>query len=225
VNCVIWGATGQAKVVRPMVEAGRENVVVALFDNNPACVSPFPDTPLLGGWNAFERFRAKLEGQCGFVVAIGGDRGEARCELAERLVDSGLKPLTIVHERAFLADDARVGQGCQVLAMAAVCVSAELGDFCIVNTGACVDHDCCLGRGVHVMPSATLAGEVTVGDHATIGTNATVLPRTNIGARAAVGAGAVVTRDVRPGATVVGVPASEVPGSTSSTAEALDRNS
>lgn len=219
-NCVIWGGTGQAKVVRPVLEADRRNVVVALFDNDPECVSPFPDTPVLGGWSAFERFRSTLEGTCGFVVAIGGDRGEVRCDLSERLVEAGLQPLTVVHERAFVADDARLERGCQVLTMAAVCVAAELGEFCIVNSGASVDHDCRLGRGVHMMPSSTLSGEVQVGDYATIGTNATVLPRTRIGARAVVGAGAVVTGDVRPGATVVGVPASELPGSSQPTPQA-----
>lgn len=42
---------------------------------------------------------------------------------------------------------------------------------------------------------------------AIIGANATLLPGIRIGARALVGAGAVVTRDVEPGAVVVGNPA------------------
>ena len=42
---------------------------------------------------------------------------------------------------------------------------------------------------------------------ASIGANATIIPGVRIGARALVGAGAVVTRDVPPGALVVGNPA------------------
>jgi acetyltransferase-like isoleucine patch superfamily enzyme len=76
-----------------------------------------------------------------------------------------------------------------------------------VNTAASVDHDCIIGAGVHVMPGATVAGEVTVADAAAIGSNATVLPRLRIGKGAVVGAGAVVTRDVADGQVVVGCPA------------------
>jgi UDP-2-acetamido-3-amino-2,3-dideoxy-glucuronate N-acetyltransferase len=46
---------------------------------------------------------------------------------------------------------------------------------------------------------------------ASIGANATIVPGVRIGARALVGAGAVVTRDVPPGALVVGNPARVVP--------------
>ena len=45
-----------------------------------------------------------------------------------------------------------------------------------------------------------------------LGAGVTVLPGVKIGAEAIVGAGAVVTRNVRPGVTVVGVPAREIPG-------------
>jgi acetyltransferase-like isoleucine patch superfamily enzyme len=57
------------------------------------------------------------------------------------------------------------------------------------------------------MPSANLSGNVTVEDGAFIGSGATILQGLTIGKGATVGAGAVVTRDVAPGLTVVGVPA------------------
>ena len=60
------------------------------------------------------------------------------------------------------------------------------------------------------MPGATVAGQVLIEDEAVIGTNATVLPNLRIGSRAIIGAGAVVTHDVAPGTTVIGVPARPV---------------
>jgi maltose O-acetyltransferase len=52
---------------------------------------------------------------------------------------------------------------------------------------------------------------VTIQKKAYIGAGAILLPGVIIGENAVVGAGAVVTKDVRPGATVVGIPAKELP--------------
>jgi UDP-3-O-[3-hydroxymyristoyl] glucosamine N-acyltransferase len=42
-----------------------------------------------------------------------------------------------------------------VLAQAAVCVEARIGEACIINTRSSVDHECVLGQGVHIAPGAT----------------------------------------------------------------------
>ena len=96
------------------------------------------------------------------------------------------------------------------VAGAIVAARAQLGDMCIVNHRASVDHECVLAPGVMVAPGATLCGSVRVGEDAFIGAGATVLPRLSVGAGAMVGAGAVVTRDVAPGAVVCGNPARRV---------------
>jgi sugar O-acyltransferase (sialic acid O-acetyltransferase NeuD family) len=204
---VFWGATGQAKVLREcMRDSGLR--LVALFDNNPAVVSPFPEVPLYIGRGGFEEWIRKVPSRSvGFLVAIGGDKGRERMEILEYLEAHGLIPLIARHRSAFVADDARIGGGSQVLATAAVCVEAIVGRGCIINTGATIDHECHLADGVHVAPGAHLAGCVEVGAYAMIGTGAVVSPRITIGQDALVGAGAVVVEDVPPDAVVVGNPA------------------
>jgi acetyltransferase-like isoleucine patch superfamily enzyme len=59
-------------------------------------------------------------------------------------------------------------------------------------------------------PQAKQSVPVTIGDDAKVGMNAMILKGVTIGPGAIVGAGAVVTRDVPPGATVVGNPAQVV---------------
>ncbi len=210
---IFWGAAGQAKVLRECM-AAQNLMLAALFDANAALRSPFADVPLHIGKSGFERWIAKRaeEESLGFLVAIGGDKGRERMDMQQYLESFGLVALRAIHPTAFVAGDAQIGSGSQILAGAAVCVEAVVGRGCIVNTHATVDHECCLGDGVHVGPGANLAGCVRVEHYAAVGTGAIVLPRRTIGQGAIVGAGAVVTRDVLPGTIVVGNPARPLVG-------------
>lgn len=206
-DIVFWGATGQAKVLRECLEATHK--VVALFDNNPQVPSCFSDVPIYYGKTGFEQWFSEHDQprDLQFLVAIGGDRGEDRLALQSYLQSFGLNPIIAQHRTAFVASNASVGLGSQILAQSAVCVEAVIGLSCIINTGATVDHECILSDGIHIAPGAHLAGCVEIGRCAMIGTGAAVLPRIKIGHHAVVGAGAVVTKDVPPHTTVVGNPA------------------
>lgn len=203
-DILFWGATGQSKVLRELL--GDTARVVAVVDRR-AVDPPFPDVPLLVGDAAFESWLSARTSPTHFLVAIGGEHGRDRVAIQRALVERGLAPHIAVHRTAFVASNAVIGEGSQILAQAAVCADARLGDACIVNTAASVDHECVLGDGVHVAPGARLAGLVSVDSYSMIGTGAIVLPRLHIGEGAIVGAGAVVTRDVAPGSVVAGNPA------------------
>lgn len=204
---LLWGGTGQAKVVRPIIERLGSRVV-AVIDDTPGLASPFPDVQIYQGDAGFQRWLdAHGASGVGFCIAIGNPHGRIRLRLHDRLVSAGLEPITIAHATAWIEPNAEVGIGCQLMAGAFVGAEARLGRQCIINTNASVDHEDVLEDGVEIAPGATLCGLVHIETNGWVCAGATVLPRIRIGADAIVGAGAVVNRDVAAKSVVVGVPA------------------
>jgi sugar O-acyltransferase (sialic acid O-acetyltransferase NeuD family) len=204
---ILWGGTGQAIVIRPIIEHYGSRII-AIFDDTVGLKSPFSDVPIYNGWSAFQQWlKREKRGQIGFCVAIGNPHGWVRLQFHERLSAEGLKPVAIAHPTAWIAPDAEIGEGSQIMAGVIIQPKAKIGRCCIINTRASIDHEDILEDGVEIAPGATLCGNVHAGINAWICAGATILPRITIGADAVIGAGAVVNRDVPAGQVVVGVPA------------------
>jgi UDP-2-acetamido-3-amino-2,3-dideoxy-glucuronate N-acetyltransferase len=107
--------------------------------------------------------------------------------------------------------NARVGRNCKISSHSFICEGVTIEDEVFVGHGVTFIND--------KLPRATNAlGELQTEDDwkpvptivqrgASIGSGATILCGLTIGERAIVGAGALVTKDVAPGATVIGNPA------------------
>jgi sugar O-acyltransferase (sialic acid O-acetyltransferase NeuD family) len=205
---VIWGAGGQAIVLEELL-LSTQIKIKAFFENDVSINSPIEKVPIYYGETGFNQWLSTIRkrSEYYFLVAIGGNKGYARYKIGEILKESGLQPYTAVHRTAFVATNAIIGEGSQILAHSSVCARVKTGKYCIINTAASVDHECLLGNNVHIGPGAKLAGCVQVGNNVFIGTNATILPRISIGENSVVGAGAVVIKNISADSVVVGNPA------------------
>jgi sugar O-acyltransferase (sialic acid O-acetyltransferase NeuD family) len=204
---IFWGAAVQAIVLEEFLDS-LDYELVALFDNNEKVISPFSLVPLYYKEAGFpEWLKNNSVKDTSYSIAIGGTSGKDRVELHNMLSTKGLRPISLVHPRAFVANNAKLSEGCQVLANAAVCARTILGVATIVNTSANIGYGCVLGNGVHIAPGVSMAGCVEIGDFSFVGCGAVVLPRVKIGCGSIVGAGAVVTKDLPDGIVARGVPA------------------
>ena len=120
---------------------------------------------------------------------------------------------TIVHPRAIIARDARVGAGCAILANSVVCPEASIDDHVIMLQNSSINHHARLSRFVTVSAGVTVLGFVAVGEGAFLSGGVSVAPYVKIGAGAVIGLGSTVIRDVATGTVVAGNPARELPSS------------
>lgn len=108
-----------------------------------------------------------------------------------------------------------VGSRCKISSHTFICEGVTIGDGVFIGHGVTFVNDC--------FPKALNAsGELQTGDdwecqrtivenEASIGSGATILGGVTIGARALIGAGSVVTKDIPPGGIVAGNPARPLP--------------
>jgi UDP-2-acetamido-3-amino-2,3-dideoxy-glucuronate N-acetyltransferase len=121
-----------------------------------------------------------------------------------------------------VGDETRIGPFVEIQRGAAIGARCKIQSHTFVCEGVTIEDDVFVGHGVVFVndkyPRATSDGELQGADDwelletviesgASLGSGALVLGGVRVGARAIVGAGAVVTRDVAADAVVAGVPA------------------
>ncbi len=203
---LFWGGTGKARIIEKMIsnQGNKKVEILAIYDSFLTEL-PFPSpVRFISSPNELKQVLPNITH---FVTCIGGEHGYARFKISEELKKLGLESVEVISPKALLDDIEYKGEGLQMMPGAVVHKFSSIGDQCIINTNATVDHECVLGNGVHVMGGASIAGAVEIGNYSTIGTNATILPNIKLGKGVFVGAGAVVNKDINDYEVVIGAPA------------------
>ncbi|AUX69627.1 acetyltransferase [Porphyrobacter sp. HT-58-2] len=146
------------------------------------------------------------------LVTIAIADAKVREKLAGRCREAGVSQFDICAANVFVGDEVKAGEGAILQPFVCLTGNISIGRCFHANIYSYVAHDCEIGDFVTFAPGVKCNGNVHIHDHAYIGTGAILRQGTpekplTIGAGAVIGMGAVVTKDVAPGVTVVGNPA------------------
>lgn len=124
-----------------------------------------------------------------YFIAIGDNQVRAR------LVNGVHKYPNIIHPSC-IYDGVLDCRGSFFAAGSYIGNGSRVGDFCILNTKASLDHDSSLGNFSHLAPGVVTGGRVTIGHHVFVGMGAIIRDGVKIGDCSTIGMGSVVTKDV-----------------------------
>jgi sugar O-acyltransferase (sialic acid O-acetyltransferase NeuD family) len=115
-------------------------------------------------------------------------------------------------ENVVQLDDVELGVGAALCPFVTLTSNIRIGQHFHANLYSYVEHDCVIGDFVTFAPGVMCNGNVHIEDYVYIGAGAVIKQGSPssplvIGRGAIVGMGAVVTKNVPPGVTVVGSPA------------------
>jgi len=204
----VYGASGCGRGVAPLLRAqhapSSKNLLIFVDDERfGQSANGFPI------WS-YEEFIAAEAHRKTVSIAIANSRIRER--LVIKCTRDGIFFETIAAAQHVCMDNVEIGEGAIFSPFTTLTSNIQIGRHFHCNIGSYVEHDCVLGDFVTFAPGVKCNGNIHIADHAYIGAGAILRQGTPdkplvIGAGAIVGMGAVVTKDVPPGATVVGNPA------------------
>ncbi|MDM4769744.1 acetyltransferase [Solimonas sp. SE-A11] len=206
----VYGASGCGRGIMPLARASvlaRDIPLDRLvFIDDSGAAGTVNGQALLG----YEQFLRMPASDRHVVIAIANSR--VREKLALRTAADGVLPWTVTAQNAVVMDDVVIGEGAAISPFVTITSNIRIGRHFHANLYSYVEHDCEIGDFVTFAPGVKCNGNIRIEDHAYIGAGAMLRQGQPgkplvIGRGATVGMGAVVTRDVPAGMTVVGNPA------------------
>lgn len=161
--------------------------------------------PVLGGP---EWLYSNKRGRICSVFAIGNPRNKYR--LIQKLKNCDLAYPNLIHPDAAYSGYLEIGFGNIICWGCFLSVNIRIGNYVSINPACGIGHDTVIKDYATLYWNVTLSGNVTINEGCELGSKTTVIPLRNVGRWSITGAGAVVTKDLPPLCTAVGVPAKPI---------------
>ena len=206
----IYGASGCGRSLMPVARqqlAREQNHSEIVFIDDA-----LDDIQVVNGHRAMN-YAAFLEESAEFkAVQIAIANSRVREKIADRLEADGISLWSIHADNVVLMDQAEIAEGCALSPFVTITSNIKIGKCFHANLYSYVEHDCVIGDFVTFASGVKCNGNIHIEDHAYIGAGAMIKQGTPdqplvIGRGTIVGMGAVVTKSVPAGVTVVGNPA------------------
>lgn len=205
-NIIIFGSSGQAKVIVDIIEKQNEFNIIGLIDDFKDKGELFLGYEILGKSKNLPKLISKYKVDAG-IIAIGDNWTRGNVAEEVRRIAPNFKFASVIHPSAQIGNDVSIGNGTVVVAGAIINSGSTVGAHCIINTNSSIDHDCKIANFASIAPGATLAGHVNLGSYSAVCVGANVINDLSVGEHTIIGSGATVVTDILDYVVALGTPA------------------
>lgn len=206
----VFGASGCGRGVMPLLRqqlTARESQPWDLV-----FVDDAPPAAIVNGHAAMTYRQWMSEDASSRHVCVAVANSLVREKIVARCASDAVQFVEVRASNVVEMDDVLIGPGALLCPFVTLTSNIKIGRHFHANLYSYVEHDCVIGDFVTFAPGVHCNGNVVVEDHAYVGAGAIIRQGRPgdplvVGRGAVIGMGAVVTKSVSPGTTVVGNPA------------------
>ena len=116
----------------------------------------------------------------------------------------------IISDNSTIAKDVTIGYGTVVISGSIINTGTKIGEHCIINTRATIDHDNQIRDFININPSVVTGGSVIIHDGSEIGIGSTVKNNILINKNVLIGGNSFVNKDCLPNSLYYGSPIKKI---------------
>lgn len=202
-DIILIGSGGHAVSVANVASSCGYHVISYVDDDKSG--EMLLETPIISTDECLELFP-----QHNFCIAIGDNstRQKVADEYKSKL--SGAKFPSLIHSSSVVGIATRISEGTIIMPQTNIGPNSSIGDFCIINTGSSVDHDCVINNFVSIAPGVFTGGDVTIGKRSAISIGTIIKHNVSIGEDVVVGAMSYVSENLEDSIVAYGIPCKKI---------------
>jgi len=208
-NIVIFGAGLHANSCIDIVEKEGRYKIVGILDSYADVGSVRYGYEIIGRQEQLPELIKAYNIQGG-LICVGDNYGRQIVRDAILSLVPDFVFVNAIHPWASIGRNVIIGTGAVIMARVVINADCVVEDFCILNTGAQLEHNGILREFAHLSAGVVTGGKVDIGKYALIAPGAVVADRVTIGENTVVGLGALVLKDLPDNVVAYGSPAKAV---------------
>lgn len=204
----VFGIGGYGREVMPLVQGiakRSKSEVVFVVDASYKIEDEVNGVPVY----SFDEFiKANYDSK---YVSVAVADPTSRRDISEKLLCNNIELLDVISDNVVLLAENKIAEGVVLSPFVTITSNCNIGRGFHANLYSYVGHDCIIGDYVTFSPAVKCSGYVVIEDNVFVGTGVIIRPGTTkkpltIGENSILGMGAVITKNVPAGSTVVGNP-------------------
>lgn len=207
-DLIIVGASGFGRELLATIESINEIEltwnVLGFIDDDPDALDGYEiDYKILGSIADWE-----LRGEELYALGIANPRTKEK--LVPILKAKGAQFATIISPTVSIGKRTTLGEGVVIFGDTGISVDVKIGNYVFFNALAGIGHDTVIGDYCTFGPKVCISGCTNIGKCVNVGALASTYPGISVGDYATIGINSAAIRRVKPGTTVMGVPAKTI---------------